>query len=529
MSWSELIASLSSPEAYPTPPAEVSVRHTHISVVYLADELAYKIKKPVNLGFLDFSTLERRHFYCNEEVRLNRRLAPDVYLGVVPVAMSARGLRFEGEGEPVEWAVKMRRLPDEATLLSRLRQGSLSPDTFVSLGRRIAAFHRDAEAGSDIAVHGSFRVVSHNCRENLEQALPHVGTTLTPALWERLRSANERELARLRDLIEARTRRGMTRDTHGDLHLDHVYAFPGLPPPGDLVVLDCVEFSDDYRCGDVVSDMAFLCMDLLYRDRPDLMTSFADVYFEATGDEEGRGLLSFYIAYRAAVRGKVDGMEAREPEVPEEERRSAAQSARAHWLLALGQLESPARRPALILTGGVPGSGKSRLAEGLEKGAGFTRISSDVVRKKLAGLAPTQSARAAFGEGIYTPAWNDRTYGECLSRAEAILLDGGRVVVDASFREERMRRRFLDMARRLAVPCLLFLRVAPEGVLRKRLAKRDDKSVSDADWGISRMAAQRWETLSEETARIATEIPHMVDKNAPLERALTVLQRAGLA
>lgn len=530
MPWSEMVAALSRPQAYPVPPRSVDVRHTHISVVFLADGLVYKIKKPLDLGFLDFSTPALRHHFCEEEVRLNRRLAPDVYLGVVPVARDAAGaLRFEGAGEAVEWAVKMRRLPDEATLLARLGRGALTPGHLAALGRRIAAFHLAAPGGPAIAVHGAPEVVSRNALENLEQSRGHVGKTLTPALWERVRRETEQALARLTPLIAARAARGMTRDVHGDLHLDHVYLFPDAAPPADLAVLDCVEFSDAYRCGDVVSDMAFLCMDLCFQGRRDLMEVFAESYFAATGDGEGRGLLPFYAAYRAAVRAKVEGFKALEPEIPEGERAQAADGASAHWLHALSWLLPPASRPALALTGGLPGTGKSRLARELEERAGFFRISSDVARKELAGLAPTDSAKADFGAGIYTEAWNERTYGECLRRAEELLRDGRRVVVDASFREEAQRRRFLDLAGRLALPARFFLRTAPDEVLYERLARRGKGSVSDADWAVSRQAAQRWEPFSPATGAAVTEIGHFADRNEPLRRALAALKADGVA
>src|SRR5262245_24765418 len=333
MELATLIESLSDPRAYPESVENVEVRQTHISAVFLAGAHAYKIKKPVGLGFLDFRTLARRRHFCEEEVRLNRRLAPDVYRGVVPVVGVGAGVRVEGEGQPIEWAVKMARLPEEARLSSRLQSHEITPTQLEALARRIASFHAAADGGERIAAFGRFEVVAGNARENLEQSAGHVGVTLDQAEFDRLGELLGRSLARLGPLIERRAARGVPRDTHGDLRLDHVYLFPDQPPPGDLVVIDCIEFNERYRFADPVADVAFLVMDLLSHGRADLARSFASAYFEGAGDRDGEELLPFYVAYRAAVRAKVNGIKASEPEVPGPEREAARDRARACWRL----------------------------------------------------------------------------------------------------------------------------------------------------------------------------------------------------
>jgi aminoglycoside phosphotransferase family enzyme len=349
MELASLIEGLSDAACYPHPVQAVQVRQTHISVVFLAGPYVYKVKKPVDLGFLDFTTLEKRRHFCQEEVRLNRRLAPAVYLGVVPVMRSATGLQI-GEpgcvstgssGEPVEWAVKMERLPDEATLRQRLERGELEPALLMALADRIAGFHAQAERGPRIASFGRFDVVARNARENFEQAEPQIGVTLSRTVFDRLRALTEETLARLRPLIEARAERGVPCDTHGDLHLDHVYHFPDRQPPANLVILDCIEFNERFRYADPVADVAFLAMDLEFHGRRDLAAVFAEAYFRAARDEEGGALLPFYRAYRAAVRGKVEGFELAEKEIPQAERTAALARARSHWLLALRELEEP--------------------------------------------------------------------------------------------------------------------------------------------------------------------------------------------
>jgi aminoglycoside phosphotransferase family enzyme len=338
-----LIEALSEPAAYPYPVEAVEVRQTHISAVFLAGPFVYKVKKPVNLDFLDFSTLEKRFHFCEEEVRLNRRLAPKVYLGVVPVVWTAKGLQFEGDGEVIEWAVKMQRLPDEATLLERVRRGEVGIELVEALARRIASFHKGAETNERVAAFGRFDAVAHNILDIFAEAGSQVGTTVSEAIFGRVKSLAEEALARLRPLIEARAARGMPRDCHGDLHLDHIYVFPDRAPPADLVIIDCIEFNERFRFIDPVADMAFVVMDLTYLGRKDLARTFADAYFHAAQDEEGRALLPLFTAYRATVRGLVEGLELAEKEVPEAERSAALERARTHWFLALSELEESER------------------------------------------------------------------------------------------------------------------------------------------------------------------------------------------
>jgi aminoglycoside phosphotransferase family enzyme/predicted kinase len=522
-----LIEQLSEPGAYPFPTADIEVRQTHISVVFLAGPYAYKIKKPVAFGFLNFRTLPKRRYFCEEEVRLNRRLAPAVYLGVVPITRSGPGLQVEGTGEVVEWAVKMQRLPHEATLQERLLRGELESDLVCTLARRIAAFHAQAESGETIAALGRFEVVAGNARENLEQAASQVETTVHPSVFGRLRSLTEAALLQLRPVIDQRAANGVPRDTHGDLRLDHIYFLPERPPPGDLVIIDCIEFNERFRFADPVADMAFVVMDLLFHGRKDLATAFADEYVRISHDEEGQVLLPFYTAYRAVVRGKVEGLELAEKEIPEAERAAALARARAHWLLALGELEEPRRRPCLVLVGGLPGTGKSSLAAALAECAGFQIVRSDIVRKQLAGAAAAPTAQG-FEAGIYTQSWTERTYAECLRRAEKLLFEGQRVLVDATFRDEGMRRTFVQSALRRGVPAVLLLCQAEPEIVRERLENRRGDA-SDADWNIHLQAALHWEEPTAATRRHLRSVRTGDRLEAALAQALDALREVALA
>ncbi len=525
MTLQQWLDDLSRPAAYAFPVDAVEVHQTHISVVFLAGPFAYKIKKPVRFSFVDFSSLEKRRHFCEEEVRLNRRLAPTVYLGVVAVTPGPQGACLEGSGEPLEWAVKMRRLPAEASLERRLEAGTVQVETIEELARRVASFHAHAESNPRIQEGGSFATVARNARENFEQSLPQFGVTLSLAVFERLRELTETWLDRLQPLLADRARRGLPRDTHGDLHLDHVYLFPERPPPEDLVIIDCIEFNDRFRHADPIADMAFLVMDLLFHRRRDLAAAFVEAYFRASGDEEGRALLPFYTAYRAAVRGKVEGMKLSEPEIPTDERAQALTSAGGHWLLALGELEEPSKRPALVLVGGLPGSGKSTLARALAERASFVVLRSDQVRKELAGLDPCQPTPPELREQIYKADFSRRTYTECLRRADTLLFEGRRVLIDASFQEDRKRLDALAVAARRAVPGVLLVCEADVHTVRARLAQRH-RDVSDADWQVYLQMSACWEKPSDPPS--FHPLAASISPDQVLAQALGVLEKEGL-
>ncbi|RUL83080.1 bifunctional aminoglycoside phosphotransferase/ATP-binding protein [Tautonia sociabilis] len=490
METARLIEVLSHPDAYPHPADAVEVHQTHLSAVFLAGRFAYKVKKPVSFAFVDFSTLARRRHFCDEEIRLNRRLAPGVYLDVVPVCRSDDGgPRIGGDGEVIEWAVKMERLDDNDRLGPRLDRGD---DPLDALADRLAEFHRRSDRGPRITEAARFDAIAKNAEANFDESSPLVGRTVSRAVFDRLRAETRSELERLRPRIEARADRGLPCDGHGDIRMDHVYARPDLDPPADLIVVDCIEFNEGLRRLDPISDIAFLVMDLIASGRRAEADRFALAYLDASGDHEGAALLPFYLAYRAAVRGKVEGLATTEAELDEAERSEALAEARGHWLLSLATLCSPADRPGLVLVGGLPGVGKSTLARRLAAEAGFEVIRSDEVRKELAGLPPEASSTAGFEEGIYTPEWTERTYAECLRRADLLLFEGARVVVDASFGSEDQRRRFLGLAARRCVPGVYLDCRAPAGVVRDRLARRSG-DVSDADVSIYELAVSRRE------------------------------------
>jgi predicted kinase len=388
-------------------------------------------------------------------------------------------------------------------------RGAAGTEVIEALARKVAAFHSTAETNPQIASFDRFDAVAHNIRDNYTDVALDV--TLSRSVRTRLEIVSENALDRSRPLIEARAARGVPRDVHGDLRLDHVYLFPERSPPANLVIIDCIEFAERFRWIDPVADMAFLVMDLRRMGRRDLAEKFTDTYFEVTGDEEGRRLLRLYTAYRATVRGKVEGLKYQASGMPEAERAGALIESRAHWLLALSILEEPSNRPCLVLMAGLPGAGKSSLARALAKDSGFAILRSDEVRKEL----------AAGATDIFTPEWNERTYAECLRRTEALLFDGRRVVVDANFRADRQRRTFLEAAICWGVAAVLLVCRASPSTVRRRLAERRDDA-SNADWSVYEQLASQWE----EPGAFASHFLHFIDTDGAREEGFARVRAA---
>lgn len=528
----QLIAELSRPSAYPYPVEEVQVRQTHISVVFLAGSSVFKIKKPVRLPFLDFQSLDQRKFYCDEEVRLNRRLAANVYRGVVPVRMTSDGLRMNvDDGDIVEWAVEMTRLPDQATLKARGERNCLTDAQVRRLAHRIAEFHQSVKpvpADQPTELSGKpvgFESIATSISDNISSAEQQVGKSITQSVFDRLRRATENALQRLQPLIERRVKDGRIRELHGDLRLDHVYLFEDRSAPDDLVIVDCIEFNADFRTIDVVADMAFLAMDLQFAGWRKLARAFCQEYFAAVDDDAGKELLPLYLSYRAAVRGKVESILATENEVPRDQREAALRRATAYWLLALGELVPPDERPVLVLDSGLPGTGKSTLARRLAESARFQWIRSDAVRKELAGPQSAEPGSGDYQAGIYSAEWTDRTYSECLQRAVTALKQGNRVIVDASFGEDRRRAQFLQQAIELGVPAVWLVCQASPEIVRKRLAERRN-DLSDADWGVYKQAAANWQRATELSQRFQVAIDTEQQPEVLLQQAVAAISDA---
>ncbi len=461
-------------EAYEPDPGDVRLETTHASWVFITDRDVWKVKRPVDLGFLDFRTIEARRLDCEEEVRLNRRLAPDVYLGVVPVRRTPSGCGIVGEGPIVDWAVRMRRLPDEASASALLARGQLDARLLATLAERLIAFFDEAPPAPAF---GTPTALGRNLDENFSQVAPFVGDLLERGTFDDVQAFQRSRLTRHHDRFIARLTEDRVREGHGDLRLEHVYFLPGRDGYLEPVVIDCVEFNERFRCGDVAAELAFLSMELEAAGRPDLAAGFLARFAEASDDYGLYGVLDFYLSYRAWVRGKVATFVAGDPTAPGALRAAKRDEARRCFGLARSFSGQPVDRPFLIAVGGAIGSGKSTLAAGLGRALAVPVASSDRTRKVLAGLPPTTRAGAA----AYTLEARDRTYEEIIRRAGQVLEAGRGVILDATFSNSRWRRRAAEAARAANATFVWLEACCPSEVLRSRLAARQSgPSTSDA-------------------------------------------------
>jgi uncharacterized protein len=444
---------------------------THISTVWLAGDFAYKIKKPVRLPFLDFSTLERRRFFLAEELRLNQRTAPDLYLDLLPVTGSAATPVLGGAGEPIEWVLRMRRFPDGALLSELAARGVLLPRHVDALAAHVADFHQSLPALPAEAAPA--KDVVEWTRESLDEAAT---SPLRPVEVDavRVRALRERLLALLDAQAGWRARRlqgGFLRECHGDLHLGNLVLWQG-----GVVAFDAIEFEPALRCIDLINDVAFAFMDLLACGQPELAWRFVNGYVERSGDFDGLLGLRAFAAYRALVRAKVALLSGQ------------PQGFLRYWPLAEA-LAAPPPRPALLLVMGLSGAGKSTLAAIAAEQLGAIRLRSDVERKRLHGLAPTD--RSGPAQALYSAEATRRTYERLGELAENLLTAGHSVVVDAALLRQGERAALRDLARRLGAPFLLLECVAAPDRMEQRLQQRAAAGTDASDAGVEVLRRQR--------------------------------------
>jgi len=325
----ELVQALLNPKAYPeTPPQRIELAQTQMSFVFLTDDYVYKVKKPVNLGYLDYTTLDKRHFYCQREVELNRRLCPAAYLGVVPIRLDKGNISIDGQGEVIEYAVKMRRLPQEAMMNVLLANNKVSPQMVASVAQKLAGFHQRAETNATISAFGNLDAITKNTEENFTQTKKYIGNTIPQDKYQRIKDYTTAFIKNNAPLFHKRIDDGRIRDCHGDLHAAHICF------TDDICIYDCIEFSDRFRYCDVASEVAFLAMDLDHYGQADLSRSFVNAYVAQSQDDELLRLLNFYKCYLAYVRGKVEGFKLDDPYISAEEKTRVLAIARSYFDLA---------------------------------------------------------------------------------------------------------------------------------------------------------------------------------------------------
>ena len=507
---SGLVEALRNPACYPHPVRPIRIIETHISFVVLTGTFAYKIKKPVDLGFLDFTTLEKRRLFCDEELRLNSRLAPELYLDVVPISGTPEAPRVGGGGNVIEYAVRMREFPQEALADRVLARGELTSRHIDALAALVAEFHLRTQCSGENDGYGAPESILASAAQNFAQirALPIQAAHLQ--LLEEVEAWSRREHEHLREVFVQRKREGRVRECHGDLHLGNIVFLDGEPR-----VFDCIEFNPDLRWIDVMNEVAFLVMDLKAASRQDFAGRFLNAYLESTGDYGGLSVLRYYLAYRALVRAKINLMRAHQLE-PGTEGPAPVQERSRRYLAAAQSCTRPPR-PFVLITHGFSGSGKTTLSRPLVELTGAIRVRSDVERKRIHGLAPMERPGSGIAEGLYRPDATESTYRRLLDLARIIVEAGHGVIVDATFLQHRQRDMFRALAARAGIPFLIVDFTASEGLLRERILARSERGddASDADLAVLEHQLRTHEPLQTDEL----ESVFAYDASGPADRA----------
>ena len=505
-----LIQGLLQPDSYDHETNAIRLVETHCAWVILTGTYAYKIKKPVNFGFLDFSTLAKRHFYCEEEVRLNRRFAPGIYLGVTSITGTPAHPQIDGDGEILEYAVRMRQFPDNGLLSQLASRQALTAAHIDQLIQTVSKFHQQADRAGDNDDFGTPENTRHWVDENFQHIQPLLTSVDEKAELEQLQHWSENEYTRLSGPLQTRKKTGAVRECHGDLHLGNITLINGHVTP-----FDCIEFNPELRWIDVFSEVAFVLMDLDARGLSHFSWRFLNGYLQETGDYAGLEVLPYYQVYRAMVRAKVAILRRQQTQPGSTEHIQADAEYRQYMQLAL---RYTTRSPAvMVIMRGLSGSGKSTVARDLCEQSGMIQLRSDIERKRLAGLAATDASHSGTGAGLYSADRTADTYQQLGILAESVLKAGYSAVVDATFLKREHRDRFRTQAAATGTPFLIIECTAAADELERRILLRQASQHDASEATLEVLHAQQAvdEPLSdaEQPFLLRADTEHMDNKS----------------
>jgi hypothetical protein len=493
----KLIVALDNPLAFGHPIKYLRLIETHISWIILTGDYAYKIKKPVDFGFLDFSTLEKRHFYCTEELRLNRRFAPEIYLGLAEIRGSESAPRLHGSGDVIEYAIKMLEFPQQCLLSAHAASLDLNADLIDAIATTVATMHADSERADPDSDFGSASMASQWSQENMVHIAQAIGAEFLPNSYFQLKRWY-RENNYLLNSIDARKRDGFVRECHGDLHLGNMALLNNK-----VTLFDCIEFNPELRWIDTISEAAFVAMDLQARGYAGYCWRFINHYLENSADYAGVKLLRYYFIYRALVRAKVEALRV-------EQQDCDAKTYQANLKPAIDYIElanawASSHRAGMIVMHGLSGSGKSTIAAQLVEALGAIQIRSDVVRKQLFDLAATEQTDSALEQGIYTAEATDSTYRRMQQIAQTIIDADYTVILDATFLQQCHRRQMLETQTGTVCKKIIINCDAPAAELRKRIIEREDDP-SEANLEVLEKQLLSRQAINADDAALATVI-----------------------
>ncbi len=523
MSHSTFLHSLKNPDIYPHATRNIELIETHISWVILTGDFAYKIKKPVNLGFLDFSSLAKRQYFCQQELQLNQRLAPDLYLSVVALCGEPSSPELDSLKPVFEYAIKMRQFDPEQQFDRLSDKALLNANHIDLLADNIANFHSHCEVATSEQSFGEAAAIWQPVQENFEQirALLEIEDAL--AQLSTLEHWNQTQFEQLKPIIKQRKQQGFVRNVHGDMHLGNITLVDEKP-----LIFDCIEFNDQFRWIDVISDIAFTLMDLHVRGNSALAHRLLDRYLQRTGDYEGLALLDFYQVYRALVRAKVAIIRSSQPNLSEEQRQTLLADFHQYLTLAAGFTHRS--KPVLFIAHGLSGSGKTVLSQPLLEKFGIVRLRSDVERKRLFGLTAEARSHSQSGEGIYQTDASQRTYARLLVITKQLLQAGYSTLVDATFLKARQRSLFKSLAMETGTTFIILHFYADEKLLKQWISERlaNGQDASEATLEVLAQQIATEERLNDDEADQIIAINSEFDNaSETLIQAVSILLKHG--
>jgi hypothetical protein len=491
----DLIQAMLTPEFYPHPVQEpIELMQTHVSYVLLTGDYVYKLKKPVNFGFLDYSALDKRKHFCEEEIRLNQRGAKELYLEVLPITQQESQYRLGGEGSVVEYALKMVQFPQENLLSNMFAAGTITEAQIEEMGRVVADFHGGAATSEYISSFGQVSKVRESVNENYQQTEKYIGLAQTQQQFDETKAYTDRIFSQRPELFNGRREGGFIRECHGDLHLRNICL-----SEGKIRLFDCIEFNEPFRFVDTMYDVGFAVMDLEARGRKDLANRFLNTYVEQTGDWEGLQVLPLYLSRQAYVRAKVTSFLLDDPGIPQAEKDAAAKTAGDYYRQAW-EYTSP-KTGKIVMLAGLSGAGKSTLGKQIAKQLGAIHLRSDAVRKHLGGIPLS----AKGDDRLYSPAMTAQTYLRLLEIGTTLAKQGYPVILDAKYDRVSLRQAVIDTAKAENIALEILHCTAPEAVLRERLNQRQgDIADATADLLASQIAA--WEDFTDTEHSYVTTI-----------------------
>lgn len=494
----KIIKFLENPRSYPYPVKKVKHIDTHyLSDVFLTGRFAYKIKKPVNYGYLDFTTLAKRKFFCHQELKLNRRLSSKMYLDVLPITTETQnasesqknsefqrlqGLKFGGQGKAVEYVLKMKEIPQRYLMNKLLKKNKITKKIIDKLAQIIAKFHAQAATSKKISSFGSLKIINKNWQENFSQSKPFIGRTIPRADFYFLKRSVEKFINQKKNIFEERIRNKKIRDCHGDLHKGNIFI-----ASEKTYIFDCIDFNERFRYQDVINEIAYFAMEMDFAGKKELSSYFVDQYFKFSKDQKLINLLLFYKCYRAYIRGKVLGFSLNNNDLSKRQKEINRKKAQQYFQLAKKYV-AEMQKPVLIIGIGLPGVGKSRRLDLLAKKTGFEILKTDKVRRELKRKID------------YKPKSKMLVYIEMLKRAEKILKRDRSLILDASFIEKWSRNQAVELAKKIGIEYFFIKFYADEKTIKKRFLERakEKRPLSDANWQVFQYAKKYFEPIKNE-------------------------------